>query len=132
MSASIAIAASANANSAAALAIAAAARRDSCLAYMPRFKHEGATTHEIQYYAGCAREIYPARTPEQDAGFAIVMKIFIAFSLIGAIIGAVRIEKEEGWKYMDIFFGVILGAIFGAAVPFVAVLAISGVAYLFS
>lgn len=100
----VAISAATSANIAAQHAAESAARAE-CIAYVPTYKHAGATLEQIHYYAYCAEKLYP-QPHDVDRNDVIIFKVALILIFIGAGVGA--------YLNRDDYDGPFIGALYGS------------------
>jgi hypothetical protein len=113
------------ATSASAASRASKAHDAACAAMMDGFTSQGATMKARQTYAECVQRLNPP-PPSDPAGDKFAVAVLLAAAVIGAVIGAVKLEQDLS-LIGGAFFGALLGlfcafllGVTAAAVLFVA------------
>ena len=132
VSTTIAISAATSANLAAQQAAAAAARAE-CIAYVPNYKHAGATLEQIQYYAYCAEKLYP-KHEEMPHDQVVLAKLALILILGGGVFGAYKMFMEPfGGDVLDrVLLGFIAGAVYVLIGLLLAAMVFFSISFLFS
>jgi len=99
----VAISAATSANIAAQQAAESAARAE-CIAYVPTYKHAGATLEQIHYYAYCAKKLYP-EPHESDRTVIIMFKVALILIFIGAGAGAYLNRDDSDGPFIGALYG---------------------------
>ena len=99
----VAISAATSANIAAQQAAESAARAE-CIAYVPTYKHAGATLEQIHYYAYCAQKLYP-EPHESDRTVIIMFKVALILIFIGAGAGAYLNRDDSDGPFIGALYG---------------------------
>ena len=99
----VAISAATSANIAAQQAAESAARAE-CIAYVPTYKHAGATLEQIHYYAYCAQKLYQ-EPHESDRTVIIMFKVALILIFIGAGVGAYLNRDDSDGPFIGALYG---------------------------
>ena len=99
----VAISAATSANIAAQQAAESAARAE-FIAYVPTYKHAGATLEQIHYYAYCAKKLYP-EPHESDRTVIIMFKVALILIFIGAGAGAYLNRDDSDGPFIGALYG---------------------------
>jgi hypothetical protein len=103
-------------------------QRQQCEQLMNTGLDTTATVEVKRQYAECVTLLYPNAW---ESGELIVMRCWVALGLLGMIVGAVKLGREDG-DWQGAMFGALFGALWVAVGGFVVVGLLEAVAFVVS